>query len=106
MGSRLELHNILINILGTKDQEMSNVYFQPPATIQLKYPCIIYKRLDQKNFFSNDNVYFGMKKYLITVIDKNPDSQIPDKVMELPYCSFSTHFVSDGLNHDVYKIYF
>ena len=105
-GSRLDLHDIFIDILGTKGQTVSRVYFQPPSTIQMEYPCIIYKRSNRRNFFSSDRIYLGMKQYLVTVVDKNPDSLIPDKVMDLLYCSFSTHFAVDGLNHDVYTLYY
>lgn len=105
-GSRLALHEILIELLGTRGQINTRVYFQPPPTIKLEYPCIIYKRSNQIDFFSNDRVYLGMKRYLITVVDKNPDSQFPSKVSNLRYCSFSSHFSVDGLNHDVYTLYF
>lgn len=105
-GDRIDLHNRLIDILGTKGQEVSRVYFQPPATIKMEYPCIIYKRNKRKDFFSNNHVYLGMKQYSITVVDKNPDSQIPEKVSEMQYCAFSTHFAADGLNHDIYTLYF
>lgn len=105
-GNRLALHDIFINILETKDQLLSRVYFQPPTTVKMEYPCIIYKRVSRKDFFSNDRRYLGMQQYLVTVVDKNPDSLIPDKLLDLQYCSFSAHFVVDGLNHDVYKLYF
>ena len=105
-GSRLDLHELLIDVLGTRGQEFSRVYFQPPSTIQMKYPCIMYKRDNQKDFFSNDRKYLGMKRYLVTSVDSNPDSPTPDKISDLQYCSFSAHFVSDGLNHYVYTLYF
>ena len=105
-GKRLDLHALLIDILETKGQAISRVYFQPPATIEMEYPCIIYNRSNRKNFFSGDNIYLGMNQYSITVVDEDPDSLIPDKVLELPYCSFSAHFTVDGLNHDVYTLYF
>ena len=38
MASRLNLHNSLIEALGTK-----SVYFQPPESVKLVYPCIIYE---------------------------------------------------------------
>lgn len=101
MASRLELHAKLVEVLGS-----SNVYFQPPSTIVLKYPCIIYKRDDQMLLFSNGQVYFEKKKYLVSVIDKNPDSPIPDRMLKLQYCNFNTHYVVDNLNHDVYSLYF
>jgi hypothetical protein len=105
-GDRLALHNIFIGILGTTGLSLSRVYFQPPSTIKLEYPCIIYSRSDQKNFFSNDRIYLGMDQYLVTIVDRNPDSLIPKKIQELPYCKFSTHFTKDGLNHDVYTLYY
>lgn len=105
-GSRLDLHNILIDILGTKNSTVSRVYFQPPVSIKIEYPCIIYKRSDRKDLFSDDRIYLDMKQYSIMVVDKNPDSLIPDKVLDLQYCSFSTHFTVDGLNHDVYNLYY
>lgn len=105
-GSRLDLHNILIDILGTKEQVKSRVYFQPPPTIKMEFPCIIYNRSNRQDFFSSDRIYLSMRQYLITVVDKNPDSLLPDKVLALPYCSYSTHFAVDGLNHDVYTLYY
>lgn len=105
-GNRLDLHDIFIDILGTRGKPISRVYFQPPTSIKMEYPCIIYKRDKTKIFFSNDCSYLGAKRYLVTVIDKNPDSLIPDKISELRYCAFSTHFAVDGLNHDVYTLYY
>jgi len=105
-NSRLALHEIFVDILETKGQPISRVYFQPPPTVRMEYPCIIYKRSDTKDFFSNDRIYLTMKKYSITIVDEDPDSLIPDKVAALPYCDFSTHFTKDNLNHDIYTIYF
>lgn len=104
--ARLELHDIFIGILGTQGQPISRVYFQPPSTVTLKYPCIIYKRDSRGDIFANNDLYIGMRRYLVTVIDQNPDSLIPDKVGRLPYCVFMRHYSADGLNHDVYTIYF
>lgn len=105
-GNRLDLHNILVELLGTTGKGSSRVYFQPPATIKMEYPCIIYKRDNRKNFFSDDHLYLGMNRYSVIIVDKNPDSSIHEKILALRYCSFSTHFVADGLNHDVYTIYY
>lgn len=98
---RLTLHNDLINILGS-----NKVYFQPPNTVIMSYPCIIYKKDAEDPTYANDKRYLGMKRYLITVVDKNPDSLIPDKVVQLPYCAFVNHFIVDNLNHDVYSLYY
>jgi hypothetical protein len=105
-GSRLDLHDVFKTILGTKTSLVSRVYFQPPTGLKMVYPCIIYKRSNRKNFFSNDRIYLGMRQYLVTVVDEDPDSLIPEKVMDLPYSTFNTHFTVDGLNHDVYTLYY
>ena len=104
--SRLDLHKIFVEILGTENETESRVYFQPPPTIKLKYPCIIYERSAKKDFFSAGKKYLGLVKYSVSVVDKNPDSTIPMRVENLPYTSFSTHFTVDGLNHDVYTLYY
>lgn len=105
-GNRLDLHDIFINILGTKDEAVSRVYFQPPSTMKMEYPCIIYRRSSRKDTFSNNARYLSMKQYTVIVVDKNPDSEIPDRILDLPYSSHNTPFVVDGLNHDVYTLYF
>lgn len=101
MASRLKLHEILCEILGSR-----NVYFQPPASVKLNFPCIIYERSNVNTLNADDTNYITKKQYTVTVIDKNPDSELPDKISELPYCSFERFFVSDNLNHDVFKIFY
>lgn len=98
---RLELHEILVDILGSR-----NVYYQPPESKKMNYPAIKYSRDDIRNDFANNGVYMQQHAYEVTVIDEDPDSEIVDKVSKLPTAKFVTHFTSDDLNHDVYKITF
>jgi hypothetical protein len=106
MGQRLELHSILQSIIGVRSDGKANVYFQPPATVNLNYPCIMYRLNDIDTSFANDNPYVFDKKYQITVIDPDPDSLIPDKISRLSKCVFDRHFTADNLNHYVFNIYF
>lgn len=101
MAPRLELQSILVDLLGS-----DNVYFQPPPSVKMKYPCIVYSRDDEDTIFADDNPYRRVKRYQVTVIDQNPDSEFPDKVAELPLCTYDRFFTSDNLNHDVYKLFF
>lgn len=101
MASRLDLHELLCNVLGTR-----NVYFQPPESVKMQYPCIVYKRSAVNTQFADNELYMHKKRYTVTVIDKNPDSEIPDKVASIPMCVFDRHFTSDNLNHDVFSIYY
>lgn len=101
MPSRLELQTLFENIL-----ESRNVYFQPPESVKLNYPAIVYGLDNIENSFADDGVYLSKKKYLVTVIDEDPDSPIVDKVAVLPTCRFNRHFKSDNLNHYVFILYF
>lgn len=96
---RIELHAILLAIVP-------NVYFQPPSNVQMKYPCIVYARDDALNQFADNTTYDSHKRYQVTVIDRDPDSVLPDKVGALPMVSFNRFFASEDLNHDVYTLYF
>lgn len=82
------------------------VYFQPPTNIQMVYPCIVYNRERADVVFADNNPYKATKRYQITVIDRNPDSDIPDKIQMLPLCHHERWFAKDDLNHDVFNIYF
>lgn len=101
MSKRLELHQKLVEVLGS-----TNVYFQPPSTVKMTYPAIVYSRsaLDMRH--ANNDIYHAKQRYTVTVIDKNPDSGILRKMLRLKYSSFDRHFVTDNLNHDVYTIYY
>lgn len=99
MGQRLDLQALLEEIT-------EHVYFQPPENLAIVYPCIVYQRDFAETDFADNEPYSVKKRYMVTVIDRDPDSSIPDQVAQLPTCSFNRFFVADGLNHDVYQLYF
>lgn len=101
MHDRLDLHEELCKILGSR-----NVYFQPPVSVSMKYPAIVYERDNIRNSHADDGVYKQSLVYSVTVIDFDPDSEIVDKISKLPKCSFSRHFTSDNLNHYVFTLYY
>lgn len=100
MERRLKLQTIL-ETMGAKA-----VYFQPPSNIQMQYPAIVYARDDDWAVHASNLLYANKKRYQVTVMDRKPDSPIPDKVRQLPLCDFSRHYVVDNLNHDVFNLYF
>lgn len=97
--SREDLQTVLEGITG-------NVYFQPPPSLQIAYPCIVYAKYISKSQFADGMPYIYDKRYQVTVIDQDPDSQIPDKVAILPMCLHNRSFVVNNLNHDVFNLYF
>ena len=106
MRGRLGLHNVLIDVMGTRGQKPTRVYFQPPESVKLSYPAIVYSRTTIGSTFADNEVYMQSHGYQITVIDEDPDSEIVKKVSRLPTCRFDRHFTADNLNHDVFKIYY
>ena len=104
---RLLLHRTLCSILSCPEKgEDCRAYFQPPETIKMKYPAIVYALDDIENAFADDGVYLSHKKYSVTVIDKNPDSLLIDTMAKLPTCRFNRHYKSENLNHYVFLLHF
>ena len=101
MGNRPKLHDEFKNILGS-----SNVYFQPPDGCSMDYPAILYSIAKMDRRMADDTVYSLLKAYTVTVIDENPDSEIPEKLLNLPYCRFERSFRTTGLNHYVFTLYY
>jgi hypothetical protein len=99
MAQRLELQALLESLVP-------NVYFQPPESVKLQYPCIIYKREFRSTEFADNQPYKDRKRYQVIVIDSDPDSAIPDQVAALPLCVFDRFYTADKLNHDVFRLFF
>lgn len=99
MGQRLDLQTLLEGIV-------SNVYFQPPASVTMVYPCIVYERDYVQTQFADNFPYRLAKRYQITYISRNPDDPVPDQIAELPSCTFERAFTASNLHHDVYTLFF
>jgi len=102
MRPRTDLHTLLLSIVGTGKK----VYFQPPSTLIMTYPCIVYGLNDINSKFADNKPYNSEREYVVTVIDPNPDSPIPDKIAALPKTRYDRHLTIDNLNHDIFTIYF
>lgn len=101
MGSRLALHELLEAVEGVKQ-----AYFQPPPSKVMEYPAIVYSQDGEDAEYADNELYRHKKRYLVVVIDRDPDSSIPDRVRRLPYASFSRKYVVDNLNHFAFSIFF
>lgn len=100
MASRLDLHGELLKILP-------NVYYQPPESFKISYPCIIYNRSHIKHEFADNKIYNSGTSYTLTLIDKDPDSVYIDKILgAFSMISFDRHFTADHLNHDTFTLFY
>ena len=98
---RIELQGVLESILRSK-----NVYFQPPENLKINYPCIIYSRTGSDIDRADNHIYRSQKQYNLIYVDTRPDSPIVDTLEELPYCKLDRPYVSDGLYHYPYKLFY
>lgn len=100
MSSRLLLHTELIKCCD-------NVYFDPPESLRMKYPCIVYSRSSSRSSYANDKTYSYRQGYQVTVIDRDPDTEIPVRLLRnLSFISFVREYVYDNLHHMVFRIYY
>ena len=101
MASRLELQKKLFEILRS-----NNVYFQPPSSIQMKYPAIVYS-LNVINVASADNNAYKLDhSHMITLISQLPDNEVIDRLLMIPTCRFDRSYLSNNLYHYVFTLYF
>ena len=102
MASRLELHEELCEILGSR-----NVYFNPPEDVKMKYPAIRYSLSGVDLVKANNKIYRNTNQYSLTVIDEDPDSDIYMKILtHFPMCSLGRPYPADGLNHFPLTLYY
>lgn len=102
MADRLHLHEKLCEIL-----ENDNAYFNAPSSVIMKYPCIRYKLSPPDIKRANNRVYMYTNRYELTVIDHNPASEIPRKILEhFQYAQIDRTYTADNLSHTTITIYY
>lgn len=100
MKTRLELQSKLEELLGSR-----NVYYQPPESVKMEYPAIVYKKAGFPSIKADNSLYKENTRYTIIVIDKTPDNAVIDEIRKLPYCTYDQRYASDNLYHDAMTLY-
>jgi hypothetical protein len=102
MASRLELHEELCAVLGSR-----NVYFQPPETVKMNYDAIRYQLGGKDILRANGAIYRIVNRYDGVIITRDPDTTLPDKLlMHFKMCSLGTPYPADNLNHYPFTLYY
>ena len=99
MRPRSELRAILQGICP-------NLYFQPPESIKMKYPCIVYSLSKIESNFASDKPYTLHNRYSLIYICKDPDDNTKYMIAQLQGCRFDRQYVADNLYHYAYEIYY
>lgn len=102
MASRLELHEELCEVLGTR-----NVYFQTPESVKMNYDAIRYKLAGKDLKHANNKIYKSTNQYDGVVITRDPDTTIPDQLLaHFEMCSFGRPYTADNLHHYPFTLYY
>lgn len=103
MASRLSLHQKLLDILGTGKK----AYFQPPESIKLTYPCIMYNLSNVDTKYANNKVYNTKRQYTLYYLDTNPDHTMVETLLNaFAMISYDRRYISNNIYHDVFTLYF
>lgn len=100
MMTRIEMQELLEDIIGN-----SNVYFQAPPNVGMKYPAILYsfENFDRRD--ADNKPYILSGRWQITHMYKSIKNDLKEKfIFEIPNCSFDRRIVTDGIYNDYYII--
>lgn len=95
-GLQAKLEEILVS---------RNVYFQPPASFVMKYPCFVYSYENDSRTYADDNLYLVSDQYSVTYITKDPMPDVLDALDALPYSKLDRQYTADNLHHFSYTVY-
>lgn len=94
--NRLELQSFLEDVLGSHE-----VYFQPPNTVRMTYPAIVYSLYQANGLHANNGEenYLTSLAFRCIVIDKNANSKAAQKLVNTSFAALERSYVTDNLSH-------
>lgn len=102
MASRLYLHEEFCELLETR-----NAYYQPPEGLKMQYPAIRYSDSGIDTMYADNRAYRNTRRYDGVVIDPNPDSSIPEMMLDrFKMCNFSKGYAVNNLTHFPFTLYY
>lgn len=93
-----------LQVQTTLKSVVTNVYFQPPESIKIQYPCVVYSLNGIDSIYADDNVYKLHDSYMITYITKKADDTKVEELAMIPKIRYDRLYTSDGLYHHVYTL--
>lgn len=100
--SQKDLDDILLELLG----EGVHRYFQPPPSLQIKYPCVVYEISSGNSQYADNHLYIYENRYTLTYLTRHANDSNNEKIQTLQKCRFDRRYCSNGLYHNVYDLYF
>ena len=88
-----------------KAVDHNRVYFQPPENLKIGYPAVIFHLSKVKLDHADDVPYKGAREYSVTLITKEPEPEVLDEILKIPYTTLDNTYIADGMNHFVFTTY-
>lgn len=100
--SRSDLSDILHKIQGN-----DHIYYQPPESIKIEIPGIIYSKSDIDVIRADNRMYINHDKYTLICLSLTSDNPVVKLLIErLPMCSYDRSYTKNNVYHDVLTVYF
>lgn len=97
--NREEFHQFLLSLCP-------NVYFQPPESMKMKYPCIVYSMDALKPQYADNIPYLLHVPYSMRYITREADDELVYTLAMLPKCKHGRPYGKNNLYHHPYTIYY
>ena len=97
MASWLTLKNEWEAAFGIK------IYYEPPESIKLTYPCAIMSRGNIQFADANNYKYLKTVRYSLTYITKTINDPLADTIAEYDHMVHGDSYTSDHLYHHTYS---
>lgn len=98
--NRMALHNLLTDLLGSE-----HCYYQPPESVSLVYPCIVYHYDNNTRYAADDRPYALAHQFIVTLITKDPEDPVFYEMTMVPKMRFDRYYSSDNLHHYSFVYY-
>lgn len=96
-----KLQSVFVDVLGTE-----NVYFQPPSTVKMKYPCIVYQINRPDDDRADNHIYVDRLRWSVTLITRQAMPPEFDRLRYLQNCVFDRHYTADNLHHYAFDFFY
>lgn len=81
-----------------------NVYFNPPSSLLMSYPAIVYTRRDIDAKSADNEIHVVTEIYQLTIISHDPDEPLVNLVSRIPRTNYIRDYRAEGLNHTLFSI--
>lgn len=84
-----------------------NVYFQPPESVKLKYPCIVYTLDPTYTSHADNKNYIIVNRYHVKHIYKSLSNSLKDEFLtHFMMISHNNRMIADSMYNDDFTLYF